>query len=252
MLAGKGPGFRHISYWLSHFLPDFTLYDGPRALTGPPWLYRHMRDLLLKAVGGNTERRLLGMTAKELYAMLAIDLPVPRLEQRSPATVELVWPRLATPTLGVQARHTMFCLVNKIFRNKEAMFREWGRGDPTCDFEPDIDDQCSGIDSTPEHIFTRCGRTAEAWEWVRNYIFSTILPPHSATDQQFLSLTYPRQSMSKEDSLIWLLGSFLRLASTEAVDKQRVISVGELRGHLRQELQAYGQKKMKPIFLPRL
>jgi len=90
MVAGKGPGFRHISYWLSYFLPDFTMYDGPRALTGPPWLYRHMRNLLLKAVDGNTEMRLLGMTAKELYAMLAIDLPVPRLEQRSPAAVELV------------------------------------------------------------------------------------------------------------------------------------------------------------------
>lgn len=177
MLAAEGPGYRHISYWLHSTLPEFSLHDGPRALTEPPWLHRYMRDQLRIAVESTSVRGLMGATARQLYVMPTTDLPVTRLERRNPggSIEELVWPRLITPTLGVQARHIMFCLVNGLLRNREAMYRQWGRGDPSCDNDPDPTGLCAGVDCTPRHLFMECGRVAQAWEWVQSYIFSHLL-----------------------------------------------------------------------------
>lgn len=63
MLAAEGPGYRHISYWLHSTLPEFSLHDGPRALTEPPWLHRYMRDQLRIAVESTSVRGLMGATA---------------------------------------------------------------------------------------------------------------------------------------------------------------------------------------------
>ena len=131
MLTRRESGWLHISYRLLYHLPSFTLRDRPRALTQPSHQHQHMLTMLQSISQEKTEGELKQMSAKELYTSLCEQLPEPRLVAKNPGVdVEgLLWPRLATTILGVEARFNMFSIVNGLFRNREFMFKVWGTGD---------------------------------------------------------------------------------------------------------------------------
>jgi hypothetical protein len=64
------------------------------------------------------------LLAREFYTMLCEDLLESRRAVRCPEVdlAGLVWPRLSTTVLGVEARFTMLTVVNQVFRNCEFMF----------------------------------------------------------------------------------------------------------------------------------
>ena len=165
MLSRKKSGFRHISYWLGHTLADrIRLHDGPKSLTQAPKLYLHMQKLLNQSREVWSERELLAQSAKSLYTRQCLDLPVQRLQRRNPDfNMDPVWARLATPVLGVKARHILFLLANQLMRNNEYMFERWGRGEYTCDHSPDPDGRCAGQPQSVAHIFQKCARVVEPW-----------------------------------------------------------------------------------------
>ena len=249
MLTREEGGWRHMSYWLHHHLPQFTLHDGPRALELPTGLHKHIKEVLMDAVEEKSVQELKGMRTKEMYKMLCEDLPLSRLQVRNPGVdvPGLVYPRLANPVLGVGARFVMFSLVNDIFRNREYMFRVWNIGDPTCDHEPDPHPgQCAGELQTLGHMFQRCAKVSDAWEWLRAYMFQQVIQPGSVTEEQFLSLQFdvPR---NRENEVTWILGSYMEYIAREAVERGRCVGVSELRGFLRQKLLTYSQKNTRPL-----
>ena len=269
MLQRQEGGWQHISYWLHHHLPHYTLHDGPRNLAAPPPYFLHMKKILQEMEDRKTEQELRGMRTKEIYALLCKELehplppapnrllppplPPPRLLARHPGVEvgKLVFPRLANNTLNVQARFVLFSVVNRIFRNNEHMFRVWERGDPTCTHNPDITGQCAGVLQTPAHLLQTCGRVSEAWDWLRMYIFSKLLPPDSVSDEQFLNLQY-EVPKSQEDTVIWLLGMYYEYVVRETVERGRVVGAEELRAYLGQRLLAHHLKRLRPLTLDRM
>jgi hypothetical protein len=194
-----------------------------------------------------TEQEIKDLPAKELYAMLCEDLQAPRLVTRSPGVdvAGLVWPRLTTTTLGVEARFTMFAIVNEVLRNREHMHRVWGVRDPTCDRDPDPTGECAGVSQTILHLLQTCGRVAEAWQWLHNFLFSHLLPPNSARDADFLGLSY--EKAEREDEVTWLVGSYMLYVTREAVGQGRMVRAEELRGHLRQKLVTHNMRRLRPL-----
>ena len=92
----------------------------------------------------------------------------------------------------------------------------------------------------------------QAWEWVQSYIFSHLLPPGSANEDDFLTLVHRTGNRREEDSVTWLLGNYFALVCEEALGKDRVLGAGEVRAHLKQRLVAYRLRQVRPIHLPGL
>ena len=251
MMTREEGGWRHISYWLHHHLPLYSLHDGPRSLVLPPGLHRQMKEILKDAEEEKTEQELKGMRTKEMYKMMCQDLPQPRLQVRNPGVdmARLVWPRLDNTMLSVGARFVMFTVVNDIFRNREYMYRVWNQGDPTCDHEPDPHpSHCAGEDQTLGHMFQRCAKVSDAWAWLLGFLFNNVIQPNTVTDEQFLTLQYnvPR---NREDIVTWMTGSYLEYITKEAVERGRVVGVEELRAFLRQKLLTHQHKKLRPLYI---
>ena len=126
------------------------------------------------------------------------------------------------------------------------MFRVWQQGDPTCDHEPDPDGLCAGELQTLSHLFQRCHRVSEAWEWLRAYLFQQMIQPGSVTDDQFMTLQYA-VARNREDEVTWILGSYMEYITREAVERGRKVGVSELRGFLRRNLLANSLRNIKPL-----
>ena len=251
MLTREEGGWRHVSYWLHYHLPRYSLHDGPRSLVLPQGLHRHMKEVLMEAEEEKTEQELKAMRTKDMYGMMCEDLPQPRLQVKNPGVdvAGLVWPRLANTMLNVRARFVMFAVVNDVFRNREYMFRVWNQGDPTCDHEPDPEPGlCAGELQTLGHLFQRCARVSEAWEWLLGFLYSNVIQPGSISDKQFMTLQYevPR---NREDAVTWLIGNYFEYIASEAVERGRVVGVEELRAFLRQKLQTHQLKKLRHLYI---
>ena len=253
MLSRRQSGWRHLSYWLHSHLASFTFHERPRALTLPPHQHRYIGDMLHWCAERKSEQELMVMSSKNIYSMVCEDLPEPRLIARNPGVdiPGLVWPRLATATLGVEARFVMFTTVNEVLRNREYMFRVWGNGDPNCDHNPDLTGECAGVPQTIPHLLQTCGRVAGAWEWLLSYMFSHLLLPGSVTEAEFLSMQY-NVPKDREDEVTWLLGSYLEYVAREVLQLGRVVGAGELRASLQLKLTTHHMKKLRNLHLPGL
>ena len=206
-----------------------------------------LRDLLEERVAGSSEEELLQQSPKILYSILAETLPKPRLVARcSEAEVKRVFSRMASAGLPVSARHTLFCLVNEITRNNEHMYRVWGRGEPTCQHNPDITGECAGENETLTHIFQTCGRVSQAWNWLLSTVLLSLMPPGSATEAELLNLRYetPRQA---EHEVIWILGQYYNYVREEAVGKDRTVGAQEMRQVLKMKKEAYSLRKLRKL-----
>ena len=107
------------------------------------------------------------------------------------------------------------------------------------------------MDQTIAHLLQTCGRVAEAWSWLRRYIFCHLLPPESVSDQQFLGLTFPKAG-NRENEVVWMVGSYVEYVTREAVIKGRVVKAEELKGYLGQKLVSHSMKRLTPLNLPGL
>jgi hypothetical protein len=96
-----------------------------------------------------------------------------------------------------------------------------------------------------------CTRVAGSWDWLFSYL-STFLPPALLTEEDCITLLYPSLGNSQiEDSVSWLLGSYL-VVMMDAAERGRVVVEQELRGHLRQKYIVYGMKRTRPLNLNNL
>ena len=238
MLRRKGKGLEHISYWLSASTANqITLHeDGPRSAQPPSGLHLQMRHCISEGLERGNEAQLLTSTAKMTYSSLSEDLPMPRLAQEvtDEEEVKRVFARISSKVLNIHQRHAIFCLVNRLVRNKEYMCRVWGREDPMCDHNPDESGECAGVEETVEHLYQTCGRVSEAWSWLLNYISAGVLgvPPGSVTEEELLKMSYD-VSHYFEKEVTWLLGNYYEYIKKEAMGKDRVVKVAELQAVLK-------------------
>ena len=247
MLRRKGKGFEHISYWLGSSMADqITLHEnGPRTAQPPSGLHLQMRHCISAGLQRGDEAQLLNSTAKMIYSSLCEDLSKPRLalETADEEEVKRVFARLSSKVLNVQQRHAIFCLVNKLVRNKEYMCRVWDRGDAMCDHDPDESGECAGVEQTVAHLYQTCGRVSEAWSWLLSFITAGVLgvPPGSVKEEELLDMMF-EVSHYFEKEVTWLLGNYYEYINKEAISKDRVVKAAELQAVLRGRKLAMGQR----------
>ena len=257
MLGRKGKGFKHISYWLGSTLSNqITLHkEGPRTAQAPSGLHLQMKHCISEGLEKGYEAQLLASTAKITYTSLAEDLSKPRFaqEETDDEVVKQVFACLSSKVLNVHQRHTIFCLVNKLVRNKEYMSRVWNRGDPMCDHNPDATGECAGIEQTVKHLYQTCGRVSEAWRWLSSFITATVLgvPPGTITEEDLLKMTY-EVSHYFEKEVTSLLGTSFDYINKEAIGKVKVVKAAELRAVLRGRKVAMEQKRTSVVAIPNL
>lgn len=253
MLRRKGKGYKHISYWLGSSLANqITLHEeGPKTAQPPSGLHLQMKHCITEQLEKGDEEQILSSTAKMIYSNLSEDLPTPRFaqEETDEEVVKRVFGRLSSKVLNVHQRHAIFCLVNKLVRNKEHMSRVWNRGDPMCDHDPDETGECAGVEQTVTHLYQTCGRVSEAWNWLLAFITTVLgLPPASVSEEELLSMTYD-VSHYFEKEVTWLLGNYYEYINKEAIGKDRVVKVAELSSVLRGRKGAYEMRRMPPVNL---
>ena len=254
MLRRKGKGYKHISYWLrSSMANQITLHeDGPRATQLPSGLHLQMKHCIVERLERGYEAQLLSSTSKMIYQSLSEDLPPPRLAQEAPDEEEVkrVFRRLSSKVLNVHHRHAIFCLVNKLVKNKEHMSRVWDRGDAMCDHDPDETGECAGVEQTVAHLYQTCGRVSDAWSWLLSYITAGVLgvPPGSVTEEELLTMTFD-VSHYFEKEVTWLLGNYYEYINKEAIAKDRVVKASELQAVLRGRKLAMGQRRAPALSL---
>ena len=127
------------------------------------------------------------------------------------------------------------------------MSRVWNIGDPMCDHDPDLTGECAGVEQTVAHLYQTCGRVSEAWGWLLSFITAGVLgvPPGSITEGELLKMTY-KVSHYFEKEVTWLMASYFEYINKEAIGKDRVVKVAELRAVLR------GKKAAKNLRTPSL
>ncbi len=252
MLRRRKSGYQHMSYWISYGMGGkLTFHDGPRTFVQPPYLFRHMEELLEKGMEDRAELELLSMTAKEMYVKICQDMPRTRLERRNPnKELSAVWARLANPVLPVRAKHALFVIAHGLARNKQFMYERWGFGNYVCEFSPDVEGKCAGVPQSIQHIFQQCSKVAEAWQWMSEFI-ANLLIPRTLGEDEYLNLMYdPLATRELEDTVTWLLGMYYSYIVSETVGNNRVVSSAELQGYLQQSYVSYRQKKGRRLQLP--
>ena len=248
MLRRRGKGFKHISYWLGSSLANqITLHEeGPRTAQAPSGLHLQMKHCISARLEQGDGAQLLESTAKMIYTSLSEDLSKPRFaqEETEEEVVRRVFERLSSKVLNVHQRHAIFCLVNKLVRNKEYMSRVWDIGDAMCDHDPDETGECAGVEQTVAHLYQACGRVSEAWNWLLSFITAGGLgvPPGSVTEEELLNMTF-EVSHYFEKEVTWLLGNYYEYINEEAIAKDRVVKVAELQAVLRGRKLAMGQRR---------
>ena len=253
MLRRKGKGYKHISYWLVSSLGNqVTLHEsGPKRAQPPSGLHLQMMHCISEQLERGDEAQMLTSTAKMMYNCLTEDLSKPRLAQEvaDEEEVKRVFQRLSSKVLNVHQRHAIFCLVNRLVRNKEHMSRVWGREDPMCDHDPDETGECAGVEQTVAHLYQTCGRVSEAWNWLLAFITTVLgLPPASVSEEDLLRMSYD-VSHYFEKEVTWLLGNYYEYINSQAIDKDRVVKVAELQAVLRGRKLAMGQRRAPALNL---
>ena len=253
MLRRKGTGFKHISYWLgSSMAEQITLHEnGPRTAQPPSGLHLQMKHCISDQLEKGDEEQMLSSTTKMTYIALCEDLSKPRLTQvaADEEEVKRVFSRLSSKVLNIHQRHAIFCLINRLVRNKEHMSRVWGREDPMCDHDPDETGECAGVEQTVAHLYQTCGRVSEAWNWLLAYIITMLgVPPASVSEEELLKMTFD-VSHFFEKEVTWLLGNYYEYTNKEAIAKDRVVKAAELQAVLRGRKLAMRQRRAPALTL---
>ena len=163
--------------------------------------------------------------------------------------LKTVWARITSQVLSVTAKHALFVLVNQLVRNRKYMYERWGVGNYMCDFAPDIEERCAGVPQSVEHMFQKCSRVVDAWDWLSGYI-AKILVPNTIEEEECLTLMFEKlATREQEDTVIWLLGTYYDYMMREAVGKGRTVTADELRGYMKQSHVMYKQKQMRRLML---
>ena len=175
---------------------QITLHkDGPRTTAKPPsGLHLQMKHCISEGLEKGDEAQLLLSTAKMTYTSLSEDLSKLKYaqEETNEEVVKRVYAHLFSKVLNLHQRYVIFCLVNKLVRNKEHMCRVWDRGDGWMDDNnSDVTGECAGVEQMVAHLYQTCGRVSEAWSWLLAFITTVLwLSPASVSEENLLRITF--------------------------------------------------------------
>ena len=106
-----------------------------------------------------------------------------------------------------------------------------------------------GVEEMVAHLYQTCGRVSEAWNWLLAFITTVLgLPPASISEEELLRMTFD-VSHYFEKEVTWLLVNYYEYINKEAIDKDKVVKVAELRSVLRGRKGANEMRRTPPLNL---
>ena len=102
-------------------------------------------------------------------------------------------------------------------------------------FPSNLCDRCGDIVESCTHRYLYCMFISEVWEWI--WATSQTLEPTLAFSDEtsLLRLDFPKGL--RENSILWLVGSYVELVEKEVVSKEKKLELSYVKGYLKQKKQ---------------
>ena len=129
------------------------------------------------------------ITNKILYNHAANTFPSPKVEIDAGQSLKETWRKLTLPCLNAESRKILFLAIHNKLPVNERLFRIGLNVDPYCQSCMDVD---GAVLSDTEHVFSKCVRTKDTWNGIRNLMVELLPSLDSKSDMQLLTLNFPR------------------------------------------------------------
>ena len=245
--------WKYARYYAGLKINEGDMHGGLHHHCATPY-YDHMVDLYLEGVvleicryccgksvedcehGGQVK---LNTTAKEIYITYTDTFPPPKVEYRqeyhnvSSVQWSRVWDRVASPMLDPMARQVVWRAIHNILPTRERQSRLGLREQDNRQVVNSNCNRCAqrSLDNVV-HMFAECSLVREAWTWTRRRVLS-LLPEDMSdlSNQELLLMFFPKEMF--ENSIVWVIGTYMNWAYEEAVMKGRILTDHHVRGYLR-------------------
>ena len=181
----EGEAAAHWAYWVGPLIQDFLpdLAAGRHApVVPPPW--RALAEVLMELFEYETVSpdALTATTSRDIYAAFMDTPPPPKATVRRPELPWAdIWARLWGPQFAREEADIMFQLLHNILPARGRLARFGVEAAAHCP-------RCPGVVEDPPHIFTRCPRSADAWQQLVAALMATTGP---IQDEDLLLLAWP-------------------------------------------------------------
>ena len=142
--------------------------------------------------------------AKFIYKEYTSTFPPPKVTYKHELPWNVVFERLWYPVLEPPVQSLMFLLVHNILPVRARLKRLNMANSDKCLEE---DDMVADV----EHVFCKCSRTREAWQWIRWKVTTDLIPVtfQIPSDFELIHLCFESPN---EKEIVWLIGSYVSLA----------------------------------------
>ena len=167
----------------------------------PPY-FKHLHDLLESAI----DREVINVNdlkmanAKNIYQDYTTTFPTPKIMYKYELPWSVVFERLWNPVLEPPVQSLMFLLVHNILPVRTRLFRLRMANDNKC-----LEDQ---LEEDVEHVFCKCVKSREGWQWVRWKITNELIPVNFPIPSDFDLINLCFESPFEKE-IIWLVGMYI-------------------------------------------
>lgn len=201
------------------------------------------------------------VTVKLIYSSYTETFPPPRIEcVRSLEHVtggwKRVWGRLKCHVFDTQSRDIYWKLLHDILPTRRRRFELGIIPDEycvhcereTCRLLGPWTEEGQGpgsmvVDGMTEdvvHQFCTCGRTREAWSWIRRIILKFV-PPNfqQISDFDVIHLLFPQSGVQQTNTVLWLLSRYIMCVYVEVHRKDNILTLHKVRSILESQYLAH-------------
>ena len=163
-------------------------------------------------------------------------LSPPRVELRNPEVdfPAVVYPRLLHHTLTARAKGVLYDLTHGLVRNRARLYEKGRVDDEFCQ-------ECPGVPQDEVHIYCSCFLVRDSWKVVKRMLVGmmpNVDKVEEITDQQFLQLAFPTDV--RDGEVVFVLGTYIDLATVEAVYKYTRLKPEFVIGHIKSKMVSKG------------
>ena len=240
-ILSRGNSKSHIDFWLGSRIGLTSLdsemfhikkFKGKLVDTTPDLFnitLKYFTDCYANGIFAPTDIN--SLTTKSIYTALLKEITPPVIVTKYPERDwSLIWQRLNSGVFTPETRSYIYLILHERVGTRERGHRLM----PGRFHSP----QCCRCGQEPEtiiHRYQTCRHVSQVWEWVRNLML--LLDPCLSldSDSDILSLNFSKGL--RENSILWLLGIFIKLVESDVILKQYILNPNTVPGFFKQQKQ---------------
>ena len=198
-----------------------------------PPLFQIALDYISKSLddGLLTPEETKEVTTKQLYQLFIEDLPPPNIVLKLPEqNWSLTWERLQNGSLSPEARSYLYLIVHERVSTRDRGHRLMPQRFPS-----NLCLHCGTEVATYQHRYLYCSFVSDIWDWL--WDTARILEPSLTLTGEISLLRLNFIKGLQENSLLWLLGSYIEMVEKEVICKEKRLNLSSVLGHLKQKKQ---------------